>query len=222
MATKTFNKGQKKRRTKRAKGVNNRQNQRIAKLENLLLPTIEYKSRDIVTSGAIVNSAGYTNFPMFQLAQGEGVSERIGDKVTLMSHQVSLSLVKGDANNIIRVIFAVTPSDDHLSLSDVLEYSSYTTHSELVFSSPYKQRASNTAKSYKILFDKVYNLTDDINTLVDKFRLMLPKKGKQVNFSGVASQQPDNYNLSMLAISDSTSVVHPQLHAIVRSKYIDL
>lgn len=57
MYNKTFNKGKKYRRRKKAKSVNGKQNQRISKLENLLLPSLEYKSRDITTSNAAISTS---------------------------------------------------------------------------------------------------------------------------------------------------------------------
>lgn len=218
----TFNKGQRRRKKRKPKTTDGKQNKRIAHLENILLPALEWKSRDINSFNAAITNVGYGNFPMFQLAQGDASDERVGDKVTLKSHNVSLSLTRADTSNIVRVIFAMTPSSTSLVLDDVLQYANYGVYGNAVFSSPYRKKASSTAKTYSILFDKVYNLTDDISTIVDKFKLKVPKKGRQVEFQGVASQMPDNYNLSLLAISDSTGIPHPIMDCSVRSKYIDL
>ena len=223
MFNKTFNKGKKFRRKRKPRTVNGKQNSRIKKLEQMILPSVEYKSRDITTSNAAISTTAYANYPMLQLEQGHGHSQRVGDKVTLKSMNCTLSLKKGDSNNVVRVILAATPSSTHLTLADVLEYSNYTTHAEMVFCSPYKRRAANAEKTYKIMFDKVYNLTEDINVLVDKFKLGgIPQKGKQVEFQAIGSQQPDNFNVSLLAISDSSAAGHPALSVICRSKYIDL
>lgn len=223
MYNKTFNRGKKNRRSKKAKSTDGRQNQRIAKLENLLLPSLEFKSRDVTTSNAAISTSAYANYPMLQLEQGHGHSQRVGDKITLRSMNCKLALKKGDGTNVVRVILAATPSSTHLTLSDVLEYNNYTTHADMVFCSPYKRRAATAEKTYKIMFDKVYNLTEDVNTIVDSFKLDgIPKRGKQVEFQAIGSQQPDNFNVSLMAISDSTTSAHPQLSVIVRSKYIDL
>lgn len=220
--SKTFNRGKKPVRKRRAKTKNGQQDARIKNLENLILPSIEYKSRDILCTDASVPSTGYVNYPMFQLEQGHGHAQRVGDKVTLKSMNCSLSLTRADGTNLVRIIMCATPSSTHLTAADVLEYSSQVTHGNMVFSSPYKRRAANAEKTYQILYDKVYNLTGDISTIVDKWKCSLPKNGKQVEFQAIGSQQPDNFNVSVIAISDSTTSTHPKMGLVCRSKYIDL
>lgn len=222
MYNKTYNKGKSKWRPKKPKSTDGKQNQRIKKLENILYPAIEYKSKDINSTNVALSSAGYANHPMFQLVQGSGHSERVGDKVTLKNMNCSLALTRADTNNIIRIIFAVTPSTSALGLTDVLEYADHGVYGNLVFTSPYRRRASSSEKTYKILFDKVYNLTEEISTMVDKFRLKVPQKGKVVEFNSILQTMPDNYNVSLLAISDSTAVGHPIMNCTVRSKFYDL
>jgi hypothetical protein len=110
MPKNTFKGGQKKRKQRKAKNVNQRQNQRLKKLENLIMPAVERKSRDILASAAGISSSGYANQPMFQVEQGDGKNQRIGDKVTLLSHNVSMTLAAQDTTNSIRIIWAYTPS----------------------------------------------------------------------------------------------------------------
>ena len=178
--SKTYNKGQKKRRSRKAKTTDGRQNQRLKKLESIVYPALEYKARDITATDASISTSSYVNYPMFQLEQGHGHSQRVGDKVTLKSMNCTLSLTKGDSTNVVRLIICATPSSSHLVLSDILEYNNYSTHGDMIFSSPYKRRASNAEKTYDILFDKLYNLTDDVNMIVDKFKCKIPKNGNDV------------------------------------------
>jgi hypothetical protein len=220
--SKTFHKGQKKRRKKKAKSTDGRQNQRIKKLEDLVYPSLEWKSIDIRCTDAGISTTPYVNYPMFQLAQGDGEGQRIGDQVNLKSMNCSLSLTRGDSANIVRLIIAATPDDTHLVASDILEYSNQTTYGEMVFSSPYRRRASTAAKGYQILFDKVYNISADVTTMVDKFMAKLPAKGKKCEFYGVGSTQPTNWNVSVIALSDSSAAPHPVMNLVVRSKYLDL
>lgn len=222
MPKNTFKAPSKRRRVKKAKTVNGRQNQRIAKLEKLIYPSIERKSRDITAFAQAVSSSGYSNQPIFQLEQGDQQNQRIGDKVTLMSHQVNMTLAAQDSTNSIRVMFIVTPSTTALGIDDVLEYGNYTTHGDGVFSSPYKRKADTAETTYKVLFDKVYHFKDNQRLLTDKYQLVPKKGGKQVQFNSVGSVMPENYQLQILAISDSTASGHPTLSYVVRSKYIDL
>ena len=222
MPKNTFKSGQKFRKKKKAKSTDGRQNQRIKKLEKLILPAIEYKSKDQVNAAWTVGSSGRSNYPMFQLEQGNDFNQRIGDKVTLLSHNVCMTLRKADTSNIIRVLWIATPSTTPLGITNVLEYGNYTTHGDLVFSSPYKRRAATSENTYRVLFDKVYHFGNDEQTKTDRYQLIPAKNGKQVQFLGVGETMPDNYQLQIIAISDSTASPNPSLDMVVRSKYYDL
>lgn len=222
MPKNTFNGGQKVRKPRKAKSKNGQQDQRLAKLEKLVMPAIEYKSKDQINPDWTVSTTGRANYPMFALEQGDNNNERIGDKVTLLSHNISCTLRKGDLSNIIRVLWVVTPSTTAIGVSDVLEYANYTAHSDLVFSSPYKRRASTSETTFRVLFDKVYHFSEEQNTITDRYQLIPAKNGKQVQFNTVGSSMPDNYQLVMMAISDSAAAAHPALNVCCRSRYYDL
>ena len=222
MPKNTFKGGAKKRRSRRPKTTDGKQNKRIKKLESLVLPSIERKSRDITAFAAPISSSGYANQPMFQLEQGDANNQRIGDKVTLMKHQVSMTLASQDTTNTMRILFIVTPSTTALSIADVLEYGNYTAHGDGVFSSPYKRKAVSAENTYRVLFDKVYHFESDRRLITDKYDLVPKKNGKQVQFQSAGSVMPENYQLQLLAISDSTAAAHPTITYAVRSKYIDM
>lgn len=223
MGKSTFNPGGKRRRMKKAKTVDGRQNQRIKKLEDTVYPSIEKKSIDIKAFAQGVSSSGYANQPLFQLAEGDGSNQRVGDKVQLKAMEVSLTLAAQDTTNSVRVIFLHTPSTTALSLTNVLEYGNYTTDGDMVFSSPYKRKASTAESTYSIMFDKVYHFKDNMRLITDKFLLgKIPAKGRSCNFQSTASVQPENFQVQILAISDSTASGHPAISYVVRSKYIDL
>ena len=90
--SKTFRKPQKPKKQRRAKDKNARQDQRISHLEKMLLPAIEIKTNDVYAQNAPVPDTGYVNQPMMQVAQGtdgSATGERVGDKVTLLSHNIT-------------------------------------------------------------------------------------------------------------------------------------
>jgi hypothetical protein len=210
MPKNVFNKGKKRVKRRKAKTTDGKQNQRIKKLENLILPAIERKSRDITAFGASISSGGYANQPLFQLEQGDGQEQRIGDKVTLRSMQVSMTLAAQDTTNSVRIIFISTPSTTALSLDDVLEYGNYTTDGDMVFSSPYRRKALTAENTYNVMFDKVYHFKSTQRLLTDKFELdKIPKNGRQCNFNSVGSVMPENFQVQILAVSDSTASAHP-------------
>ena len=209
MPKNTFKGAARKRRSKRPKTINGKQNKRIRKLEQLILPSIERKSRDVTAFATPISSSGYANQPMFQLEQGDANNQRVGDKVTLMKHQVSMTLAAQDSTNSIRVLFIVTPSTTALDIDDVLEYGDYTTDGDMVFSSPYRRKAPSAENTYRVLFDKVYHFRSDMRLITDKYDLIPKKNGKQVQFQSAGSVMPENYQLQLLAISDSTAAGPP-------------
>ena len=202
--------------------VNKKQNRRITKLENLIYPSIEWKSKDVNAFDANITNAGYENYPMLQIAKGDDNDKREGDKVSLRRGTLHLSLTRGDTSNIIRVLIVATPSATHAGLSDVLEYHSYTANKDGVFSSPYQVKATNSEQTYKVLADRLYQLPNDKSTITAKIPIKLPKKGRNCEFVGDASVAPNNYNISLLMISDSTASPHPKASYTMRWKYIDL
>ena len=212
--------GAMKRAVKRFK--DSKQDKRIKKLENIVYPSLEWKSKDVNAFDADITNAGYANYPMFQLAKGDTNSTREGDKVSLRRGTLHLSLTRGDTSNIVRVIICATPSATHLSLSDVLEYHSYSANADGVFSSPYQVKATNNEQTYSILADRVYQLPNDKSTIVAKIPIKIPKKGKSCEFVGDSSVSPNNYNISLLMISDSTASPHPKASYMMRWKYLDL
>lgn len=207
---------------RRAPNRDKKQDKRITKLENIVYPSIEWKSKDINAFDTSITNAGYQNYPMFQLAKGDTNSTREGDKVSLRHGTLHLSLTRGDTSNIIRVLIVATPSATYAGLSDVLEYHSYSANADGVFSSPYQVKATNSEQTYKVLADRTYQLRNDQSTVTDKIKLKMPKKGKSCEFVGDTSVAPNNYNISLLMISDSTASPHPKASYMMRWKYIDL
>ena len=167
-ATKTFRPAKKLKKVRKAKNKNKRQDQRLAHLEKLVLPAIEYKSNDVFAQNAPVSDAGYVNQPMAQIAEGTGPDERIGDKISIMSHNISMKLTSSDNTNVMRILWVYTEGTDTLALSDVLQYSST---AEYALISPYKKRSTNNAIKYKVMFDKVYKFDTSTAVMVDKYQL---------------------------------------------------
>ena len=80
----------------------------------------------------------------------------------------------------------------------------------MVFSSPYRRKALTAENTYNIMFDKVYHFKDNMRLLTDKFELdKIPKNGRQCNFNSTGSVMPENFQVQILAVSDSTASPHP-------------
>jgi hypothetical protein len=198
------------------------QDRRIKKLENIVYPSIDWKTKDVKAVSANISNAGYENYPMFSLERGENQNQRSGDTVNLKYQTLHLSLTRGDTSNIIRVLLVRTPSSTYAGLSDVLEYHNFSTDGDLVFSSPLQVQQTNAEQKYHVMYDKVFQLKNDMSTIATKIKIKMPKAGRKCEFVGDSNTAPNNYNLSLLMISDSTAAPHPRASYVLRQKYIDL
>jgi hypothetical protein len=186
----TYKKGRKNKRAKKAKSKFGKLAQKVQKLSNRL-PKIEMNVADINSFSTAVSSTAGANHPMIQIAQGNTSAQRTGDSVCLRSCQLNMVISKGDS----------------------------TSNGNLPFASPYKTQPTTAEKTYKVLFDKVYCVGDDQQTIVDRNLIQFGKKGKMLNFNAVSSVAPENYNISLLYISDSTASGHPTISYNFRYKF---
>jgi len=106
--------------------------EKVAKLEQLIYPGIDWKTKDTKAIAANIANTPYQNYPMCAIGQGSGNDQRTGDKVSLRHGTLYLSLTRGDTSNIIRVLLVKTPSSTFAGLSDVLEYHDVSTDGDLV------------------------------------------------------------------------------------------
>jgi hypothetical protein len=192
---------------------------KVRKLTQIVNKTFETKTYDKLYDLTI--GSGGSNQPVqFELAQGEQNDQRIGNKVTLRSVTVDASYLRADSYNRIRVIL-VEPLDGNepVGLSDVLKYTNYQTHGDLVFASPYTT-TTTTDRRYKIIADSVFELNANKNYHQKKFTIKYPKQGKVVSYDG-ASVQPTSWNLQLLHISDSVAAPYPTAKLNIRFKFID-
>lgn len=221
---------------KSKKAKDSKQDQRIKNLEKMLYKTMENKQVNYsnvnlnITSSSVVDNS----FLLVKVGPDDGAvtgdTARIGNSITLTRQQYRFnfvgtnpSIVGNDRWNQIRCIIA-EPLDGNqpLVLSDILEFSNYSIYGSLVFTSQYTTK-TNTNRRYKIHMDKSFELNSTAkgSTKVVKHDVRW-KGGKLVEFSGPGtSDQPTNHNMTILFISDSGSLQHPQCSYAVRSTYKD-
>ena len=216
----TYKKGRKNKKRRKAKTKYGKLAQKVEAINNRI-PKLEMNVVDINSYSTAVSSTAGANHPMIQIAQGDTSAQRSGDQVCLRSSQLNMTIVRGDSTNILRIMLVATPSTTNLVLSDVLQYANLTSNGMLPFSSPYKTQPTTAEKTYKVLFDKVYNVGADVDTLVDKNLIQYGKKGKILNFNSASSVAPENFNVSLLYISDSSASGHPTISYNFRSKFQD-
>jgi len=218
-----------------AKRTDAKQNARISKLENMVLKTLENKQVNYSNTNLNISSSGVVDNAFLQVRVGPddgvtaGDTARIGNSLTLYRQQYRFNFVglnplpANDRWNQIRCII-VEPLDGNqpLILSDILQFSSYSLYGGLVFTSSYTTK-TNTNRRYKIHMDKSFelNATAKGATRVLKHDVKW-KNGKVIEFSGPGTEQvPTNHNMSIMFISDSGSLLHPQVSYSVRSTYKD-
>jgi len=228
MAVDKTNRKPRRKARKRPKGKNAQQDMRLKQLESLVLKTIERKNVDYQDTFSVSTTAS-TNANFLGGEQGVGNADRIGNQITLMNQTVRFNLVipsGGDQFNQIRVVIAEsTEGAQALTLGDILTYADYSIYGENVFSSPYTLKTS-TNKRYKVHFDRVYELNSSSSRAsTDMAKIYYGSKkspGKVVNYDiALGTDFPTDHSLRIFAISDSGSVVHPQMKYNVRSTYRD-
>ena len=214
-----------------------KQNQRLKKLENMVLKTIENKQTEYVNTGLNIPSSGVRDGQFLQLTQGVadgnvttgGVVQgaRIGNSITLLRQQFNIDITQNgnvapidDWNRMRILIVEATDGNQPILIGDVLEYSSYATHGDMVFASPYTTKTT-TNRRYKVCFDKTVELNYRAKgaSRVLKY-IKRYKNGKVVEFNDNTAI-PTNHQLSLLFISDSAAIPHPQASYSVRSTYKD-
>jgi len=216
----------------------NMQDKRIKKLEQVIYKTIEKKHLNYNLVGQNITTAGYAAGSFLPMAAGVGDdgtltnAQRIGNSINLLRQRVGMNfLVSGtDTFNQMRVLIVESlEGNQSLALSDVLEYSSYSLHGDLVFVSPYKTNP-NDNKKYKVHLDRTFEISaltaigsSGKGTKQIDYTVKYPKGGKQILYPTATSvsDAPSNHRISILCISDSNSVAHPSLTYFVRSTYLD-
>ena len=168
-----------------------------------------------------------TNIGLNTISQGNALSQRIGDKITLKSITINgfvqnaLSTLAADAFNNIRVILiqlsqpnlTATP----LAVTDFLEIANYL--------SLYKKRPNY---KFKVLFDKHWMTNSQtsggatwqpVNPFRKHFKMNVNfPKGLDVTYAP-GTGTPIANNLKLVLISDSLAVPHPTLNIYSRLNY---
>lgn len=206
---------------------------RVKRVESVIKKTLEKKHTDwyptAPTGDLITNTSPVDKAAFFRIADvGAGEEKRIGNKVTLLSQRFQMNLVKGGpGDKVVRILVVNNPnyeSSATLNVADVLQYSSWGTDGFQIFTSPYKIDV-DASKSYNVLYDKVFSLTDVRPYAKVDFMKKYGTKtspGKVCNFELDTSDFPTNHRISIFAITDHTGSSNaPKITMMCRNKYID-
>ena len=222
-------------RTTKAKA--NKALREVKQLKKLVNKTLENKHCDFVTTNLSVSTSPLYGYSFLRLKQGTqddsnvnsaDYDARIGNSVTLMNERLNFLFsppVTGtitEAYNRIRCILVESlDGNQNLVLSDILKYSNYGVHGDMVFASPYTTK-SNTNSRYKILMDRCFELNPNGGnaTKIIKHRIKHGKSGRVINFNDNA-EYPVDYNITLMIISDSASAAHPVCNYSYRATFKD-
>ena len=102
-----------------------------------------------------------------------------------------------DWNRMRVLVVEALDGNQPILVTDVLQYSNYATHGELIFCSPYTTRTS-TNRRYKVCMDKTFELNYRAHgaTKVIKY-VSKYKGGKLVEFDDNLSAVPTNHQMSI-------------------------
>lgn len=198
--------------------------------KKMINKTIENKQVNALRPPIFVTSAGYdaqvvgdTIQPTMRQGvedgdQTVGSSARIGNSITLLRTALKFNFdvaATSESYNKWRVIVVEsTEGNQTIAAVDVLE------NPTSPFVSQYTTK-TNSNKRYKILFDRIFECNRGHNGA--KFYNYIKKYGKTgrvVDYSG-SPETPTNYNINILAWSDSTVAPHPTMAYTLRHTYKD-
>ena len=206
------------------------QDSRIKNLEEFVYKTIEnkqieYHNQTTVSSGGFTASSFL--LPILSTGAQDGAQNndaaRIGNTVSLMRTCLTgnMTVVNTDQNNRVRLLLVASKDgSQEITASDVLSFSSFATHGDLVFSSQYTTKAA-TNKNYTVLMDRVIDLNVYKNPKVSFKFVKRWKNGKELMYDGPGATAPTNYKLSLIGVSDSEAIAHPGLNYMIRNTYKD-
>lgn len=198
--------------------------------KKMINKTIENKQVNAYRPPIFVTSSGYdaqvvgdTIQPTMRQGvedgdQTVGSSARIGNSITLLRTALKFNFdvaATSESYNKWRVIVVEsTEGNQAINATDVLE------NPTSPFVSQYTTK-TNSNKRYNILFDRIFECNRGHNgAKFYNFVKRYGKTGRVVDYSG-SPETPTNYNINILAWSDSTVAPHPTMQYTLRHTYKD-
>jgi len=212
------------RRRKRPQSKYGRKNTKISKRQvrqmiNSKIST-ELESKFVVTflSGSPTQATSVA-FPITEVSQGLGDSNRTGDAITLIDMWFSLTFVVGDVTNFIRMIIvqwagpivAATPLDT----PDILLNAGSNANNIIA---PYNQDNID-GHNLRIIYDKVISLSQQGPASVAFTKLVRNRFTKSIQYT--AGTNTGYHKMSVHFYSDSIIAPNPSIFGSVLIRYTD-
>jgi hypothetical protein len=189
----------------------------VQKREVKQLASIPKELNAIDTSFLQSIDANGTVTKLLMPAQGDGVSERNGDKIWLKRIRLRFSMIYGDTTNTFRLILFRWTQDNSIpanvpSTLDVLQG----LNALQQYNFTHKQ-----ANQVHIIYDRTLTLSTNgtPNRVIDQVLYGKRLGKKKIIFDAAITTGTDQ--IYVLAISDSIAVPHPALAGYVRVEYTD-
>lgn len=219
----------------RSKGrKDQKQDKRLKELENFVYKTIENKQVNYQGLNLEITTGSYNTGGFLSLRVGPedgsqlGDPARIGNTITLMNQRFDFNFVASgtDTYNQMRVLLVESMDGNNpINIGDVLQYPSYALWGDLVFNSPYTTK-TDTNRRYKVHMDKKFVLSGFATyggapPCKNISHICKWKGGKLCEYEGILATSPTNHRMSLIAISDSSTIGHPLMNYSSRSTYKD-
>lgn len=207
--------GKKRRRKKKLTNMD-RRTMRLANqvVEQKLSRVQELKLYDKeIQPGTNVSSSGFLTILTNTISPGDGPTNREGASVMMKSLLVRYNLIGADTTNILRVIIFRWLDDTMPVVTSVLDVLST---SLIVW--PTCPINFDNRKKISVLYDQLHALTDTASNSSQVEKLYI-KRNLKINWKKDNSE--DGGHIYLLAISDSTGLSHPTIHAQSRLRFTD-
>lgn len=190
----------------------------VRQVKNLVSRQQEHKVFDNTVGSTGISSGGSLYGPLTAPIQGTGDSQRVGDRITLKKMTFREAMVYGDGTNHLRLIIFQWYQNSAVAaplLTDILQ----TTGNPICSSI---NDTNMDGKKFKVLHDKVYNLTQNgangaSFSQIKLYGRRIARKAIQFNPGATSGFN----HIYMYAISDSAAVPNPSVTHFSRCEYID-
>lgn len=212
--------GQRRRRRYRKKGNLDKKITRVARqvVAKEMADEVEHKAYSRADIVSTISDAGSVFSISNTLSQGDGITERIGDKIKIKSLfcRLNVNAASAATYNTLRLIIFRWNSAGTPTVGDILSLTTTATIRHL------SQLNYLNRRLYQIKYDNTYIVSD--NASIDILAIQTDKfyiKTFGDAYWGAASTTPVKGHIYCLAISDS-AVNLPQLALVSRVKYTDM
>jgi len=161
-------------------------------VRNIINKTAEVKFHDATTSAAVTTASGFHHAT--NIAEGDDYNERIGRKINLLSLLVKGYITCITTSDIVRVyvVYDKEPQQTQPAIADILVADGVNTFPNI-----------NNVQRFKILYDRVFNLTlqDGAETTQQKFKFYKRFKNAEISWKTDGANLPNKGGIYVYAVA---------------------